>query len=91
MSDYYADLKPIHARLPIMEIDDLKVENYKVLYEYAMKMVKEDQKQKRSIYLNNILDELSSVYILMTFSEWDGDIPLANIHKIIGKSLTIDG
>lgn len=91
MSDYYADLKPIHARLPIMEIDDLNVENYKVLYDYATKMVKEDKNQKRNKYLNNILDELSSVYILMTFSEWDGDIPLANIHKIIGKSLTIDG
>ncbi len=27
----------------------------------------------------------------MTFSEWDGEIPLANIHKIIGKAMTIDG
>jgi hypothetical protein len=54
-------------------------------------MVKEDKKQKKQKYLNQILDELSSVYILMTFSEWDGDIPLANIHKIIGKAMTIDG
>lgn len=40
MSDYYADLKPIHARLPIMELDDLHVENYKILSDYASKMVK---------------------------------------------------
>jgi hypothetical protein len=40
MSDYYADLKPIHSRLPVMELDDLKVENYNVLYDYALKMVK---------------------------------------------------
>jgi hypothetical protein len=35
MSDYYADLKPIHARLPIMELDDLNIENYKILSDYA--------------------------------------------------------
>lgn len=40
MSDYYADLKPIHARLPVMELDDLKIENYKVLLDYAEMMVK---------------------------------------------------
>jgi hypothetical protein len=27
----------------------------------------------------------------MTFSDWDSDTPLANIHKIIGKAMTIDG
>lgn len=54
-------------------------------------MVKYDKKEKRTKYLNRVLEELSSVYILMTFSEWDGEIPLANIHKIIGKAMTIDG
>jgi exoribonuclease R len=91
MSDYFADLHPIHARLPIMELDDLTPENYKVLHEYAERVVKKDENGSKKKHLNDILDELTSVYILMTFSEWDGDTPLANIHKIIGKAMTIDG
>lgn len=55
MSDYYADLKPIHTRLPIMELDDLNVENYQILSDYALKMVKYDKKEKRAKYLNRIL------------------------------------
>lgn len=92
MSDYFADLHPIHARLPKMELDDLNPKNYQLLNEYAEKVVgKNKDKNNRKKHLNSILDELSSVYILMTFSEWDGDYPLANIHKIIGKAMTIDG
>ncbi len=95
MSDYYADLQPIHSRLPIMGLDDWNLDNYTILNDYASKTIKDYNKKidKSNIkkHLNNILDELSSVYILMTFSDWDGDYPLANIHKIIGKAMTIDG
>lgn len=35
MSDYFADLHPIHSRLPKMELDDLNPKNYQILNEYA--------------------------------------------------------
>lgn len=68
MSDYFADLHPIHSRLPKMELDDLNPKNYEILNEYAEKVLGKCKDKNRKKYLNSILDELSSVYILMTFS-----------------------
>jgi hypothetical protein len=34
---------------------------------------------------------LENTYIYVTFSDWDGDVPLVKIHKVLGKALTIDG
>lgn len=55
------------------------------------KVVKYDEKKKRTDELNRIIDSLSNTYIFVTFSDWDGDFPLAKIHKILGKAMTIEG
>ena len=89
MNDFYADIHPIHPRLPIMELDDLVVQNYQILMEYIKVGLKFDEKAKRKGQLNRVIDEMSNVYILVTFTQWDGDRPLAKIHKVLGKAMTI--
>jgi len=37
MKDYFLDVTPIHSRLPKMELDNLVVENVKVLTHYIEK------------------------------------------------------
>ena len=91
LDDFFTDICPIHARLPVMEMDDLVDKNIDVLTDYVENELKFNPKAKRKSELNRIIEELSNVYILLTFSEWDGDYPLANIHKVIGKAMTIDG
>ncbi len=56
-----------------------------------LKHLKFDKEAKRKSELNRIIEALSNTYIFVTFSEWDGNYPLAKIQKILGKALTIEG
>lgn len=74
-----------------MEMDELIDQNITILSDYAIKTLQFDKKKKRKDELNRIIDSLSNTYIFVTFSDWDGDYPLAKIHKVLGKALTISG
>lgn len=56
-----------------------------------VKHLKFDKEAKRKSELNRIIEALSNTYIFVTFSDWDGNYPLAKIQKILGKALTIEG
>lgn len=73
-----------------MEMDQLVPTNIDILSEYVFKTINYD-KEGKTKELNRIMDSLSSTYIFVTFSDWDGDYPLVKIHKILGKAMTIDG
>lgn len=72
-------------------MDELVDQNITILSDYAIEKLEFDKKKKRKDELNRIIDSLSNTYIFVTFSDWDGDYPLAKIHKILGKALTING
>lgn len=74
-----------------MELDYIVDDNKNILNDYALDVLKFDKNAKKTKELNRILDLLSDVYILITFNDWDGERPLARLHKIIGKAMTIDG
>lgn len=40
--------------------------------EYVDRVVKFDEKKKRTEELNRIIEFLSNTYIFVTFSDWDG-------------------
>lgn len=73
-----------------MEMDLYIKENAKMLSEYVVKVLKYDSTNKKK-ELNRIMDSLADTYLFVTFSEWDGEYAQAQIHKILGKALTIDG
>ena len=89
LDDFYVDIVPIHARLPVMQMDELVPENEQILSDFVSKTLKIKEGKKKD--LNTILDALENRYIFVTFSDWDGDYPLVKFHKILGKALTLDG
>lgn len=34
---------------------------------------------------------IESIYVVASFGLWEGRQPFANIHQVIGKTMTIDG
>ena len=41
--------------------------------------------------MNEILDVIESIYVVASFGLWEKNRPYANIHRVIGKTMTIDG
>lgn len=41
--------------------------------------------------MNEILDVIESIYVVASFGVWEKNRPYANIHQVIGKTMTVDG
>lgn len=74
-----------------MEMDNLVPANLNVLTEYIEKSFPEKGKELTKKKLNDILDVIESIYVVASFGLWDNGRPYANIHQVIGKTMTIDG
>jgi hypothetical protein len=66
-------------------------ENLNILTDYIEKIHPEKGKELTKKKLNEILDVIESIYVVASFGLWEKNRPYANIHQVIGKTMTIDG